>query len=190
MNFLGTKSLLTIVAALVFFTLTIFFIAALFAAVKPTFVKDDTPFLWFGLWKVVAFSLKQALCSTGISLILGIAVAFYTSNRNFPGSSFLLSFSAIPLCVPPLLVALGFVMFFGMGGWLNKTLMSIFSLSEPPLSFLYSLGDKINYLITSSYKSKAKVICVGNIVLGGVGKTPIVIKLIELLLKNNVKVGV
>lgn len=138
MNFLGTKSLLTIVAALVFFTLTIFFIAALFAAVKPTFVKDDTPFLWFGLWKVVAFSLKQALCSTGISLILGIAVAFYTSNRNFPGSSFLLSFSAIPLCVPPLLVALGFVMFFGMGGWLNKTLMSIFSLSEPPLSFLYS----------------------------------------------------
>ena len=59
-----------------------------------------------------------------------------------------------------------------------------------PLSFLYSLGDKINYLITSSYKSKAKVICVGNIVLGGVGKTPIVIKLIELLLKNNVKVGV
>lgn len=138
MRIFGTKSVLTIFATFVFCALAVFFIAALVAAIKPTFTKDDTPFSWHGLWKVADFSLKQALCSTGISLFLGVTVAFYTSKRNFPGSRILLSLSAIPLCVPPLLVALGFVMFFGMGGWMNKALMSVFGLSKPPFTFLYS----------------------------------------------------
>ena len=58
-----------------------------------------------------------------------------------------------------------------------------------PFSLIYKLGDKLNQLTTKTYKSKAKVICVGNIVLGGVGKTPVVIKLIELFLIKNIKVG-
>ncbi len=59
-----------------------------------------------------------------------------------------------------------------------------------PLSFIYFLCDKLNQLFTLPYKSKAKIICIGNIVLGGSGKTPNVIKIIELLLKSHKKVGV
>ncbi|MGN0929053.1 MAG: tetraacyldisaccharide 4'-kinase [Alphaproteobacteria bacterium] len=59
-----------------------------------------------------------------------------------------------------------------------------------PLSLLYKFGDKLNQIFTIPYKSRAKVICVGNIVLGGVGKTPIVIEIINHLLKQNIRVGV
>ncbi len=40
--------------------------------------------------------------------------------------------------MPPLLIALGFVLVFGMQGFINDFLMSLFTLDEPPLQFLYS----------------------------------------------------
>lgn len=59
-----------------------------------------------------------------------------------------------------------------------------------PLSLIYMICDKINEIISIPYRSKAKIICIGNIVLGGTGKTPNCIKIIEMLLKKNKKVGV
>ena len=59
-----------------------------------------------------------------------------------------------------------------------------------PLSLVYMFADRLNHLLSRPYKSRAKVICVGNIVLGGVGKTPIVIEIIKHLLKKNIRVGV
>ncbi|MCR4579567.1 MAG: iron ABC transporter permease [Treponema sp.] len=47
-------------------------------------------------------------------------MAFFTSRRNFPGRRFILSLSAVPLCVPTLIVALGYVSFFGVNGTFNK----------------------------------------------------------------------
>ena len=58
-----------------------------------------------------------------------------------------------------------------------------------PLSFVYMALDRLNQFLSSPYRSKARVICVGNLVLGGVGKTPVVIEIISHLLKSNVKVG-
>ena len=43
-----------------------------------------------------------------------------TARRNFFGRKLLLSFSAIPLCVPALVIALGYVSFFGVNGVLNR----------------------------------------------------------------------
>ena len=59
-----------------------------------------------------------------------------------------------------------------------------------PLSLIYWLVSKINEYKSKAYKSSARVICIGNITLGGVGKTPLVIKIVETLLKKKFRVGV
>ena len=59
-----------------------------------------------------------------------------------------------------------------------------------PLTWIYLIIAYIKKLLTHSYKSKAYVICVGNIMVGGVGKTPLVIKIVEHFLNNGIKVGI
>lgn len=87
----------------------------------------------------VAFrTLVLALLSTLLALVIGIPAAFFTATRSFPGRRLLLSLSAVPLCVPPLLVALGYVMFWGMQGVANGVAQTLLGLESPPFTFLYS----------------------------------------------------
>lgn len=87
----------------------------------------------------VAFrTLVLALLSSLLALVIGIPAAFFTATRTFPGRRLLLSLSAVPLCVPPLLVALGYVMFWGMQGVANDMAQALLGLEEPPFTFLYS----------------------------------------------------
>ena len=41
-----------------------------------------------------------------------------------------------------------------------------------PLSLLFRFGTKVRNIISKSKKSPLPIICVGNIVVGGAGKTP------------------
>ena len=66
-----------------------------------------------------------------MAAVIGIPVAFFTARRQFFGRKFLLSLSAIPLCIPALIVALGYVNFWGINGYINK-------LFHTDFSFLYS----------------------------------------------------
>jgi thiamine transport system permease protein len=50
----------------------------------------------------------------------------------------ILALSTIPFVIPSILVVLGFVIFFGNNGFLNRALMALFQLEEPPLKILYS----------------------------------------------------
>lgn len=134
------------VAFVLLFLLLCFFILPLFYAFLPLFMTDlgreTSP--WKILFsskvlKIALFTLKQGFLSMAVALIIGIPAGFFTATRQFPGKQFLLSLSAIPLCVPPLLVALGYVMFFGMQGVLNQWCMELWHLEEPPMGFLYSL---------------------------------------------------
>ena len=50
-----------------------------------------------------------------------------------------------------------------------------------PLSLLFRLGTKIRNITSHNNKFKFPVICIGNIVVGGAGKTPVAIKIGELL---------
>ena len=59
-----------------------------------------------------------------------------------------------------------------------------------PLSCLFWLGGKLAKILSVPYRAKAKVICIGNVVVGGVGKTPLVIKVVEHYLSLGKRVAV
>lgn len=66
--------------------------------------------------------------------------------------------------------------------WNNKNFKAIILL---PLSFIYYFFYKIRCVINfKPYQSKIPVICVGNIVAGGAGKTPMAIEVAKFLQKN------
>ena len=88
--------------------------------------------------KIASRTLALAFFSTLLALFAGIPAAFFTSTRSFPGRRFLLSLSAVPLCLPPLLVALGYVMFWGMQGVANSAAAAVLGTNEPAFTFLYS----------------------------------------------------
>ena len=83
------------------------------------------------MFKIYLYTLEIALFSTLVAAAAGIPAAYFTAHRRFPGRRLLLSFSAVSLCVPSLIVALGYVSFWGMNGTVNRFLGTEFS-------FLYS----------------------------------------------------
>ena len=89
-------------------------------------------------FRIAGFSVFQALLSTFTALLIGLPAAFFCGRRKFFLKNFLLSLSSVPFCIPSLLVALGYVSFFGINGTLNSFLMFIFGKDKPPVTFLYS----------------------------------------------------
>ena len=118
----------------------LFVLAWLFSLLIGDGASDSVVSLVFSPWvvKVAGRTLILALLSTLLSLVVGIPLSFFTATRSFPGRRLLLSLSAIPLCLPPLLVALGYVMFWGMQGVVNRLMMSFWGGSIATSSFLYS----------------------------------------------------
>ena len=62
---------------------------------------------------------------------------------------------------------------------------SFFSLLLLPLSFIYQILFFLKKTIASERKFSLPIICVGNIYVGGTGKTPVSIKIYEILKKLN-----
>jgi tetraacyldisaccharide 4'-kinase len=58
-----------------------------------------------------------------------------------------------------------------------------------PLSILYSWVSKARYSLQRPYRGKCKVICIGNVTLGGSGKTPLAIAIGKLLIAGKYKVA-
>lgn len=78
--------------------------------------------------EIYFYTIKIAFFSTLISVIFSIPIGFFIARRRFFGRKILLSFSAIPLCVPSLIVALGYVNFWGINGIFNRFFNTEFSL--------------------------------------------------------------
>ena len=64
---------------------------------------------------------------------------------------------------------------------------SYLSRSLYPLSLLFRLGTKVRNFVSTSKKSPLPVICIGNIVVGGAGKTPVSLKIGKMLIKAGYK---
>ena len=137
----GVQVMATASGGFLFLSLVALFVLAwLFSLLIGDGASDSVVSLVFSPWvvKVAGRTLTLALLSTLLSLVVGIPLSFFTATRSFPGRRFLLSLSAIPLCLPPLLVALGYVMFWGMQGVVNRLMMSFGGGSIATSSFLYS----------------------------------------------------
>ena len=89
------------------------------------------------------FTLTEALLSSIVAIAIGLPAAFLVARRNFPGRRALLALSGVPLCIPPMIIALAFVLFYGRQGYLNTFLMKYGNFSEPPVTFLYSLAGVV-----------------------------------------------
>lgn len=89
--------------------------------------------------RALRFTVVEAGLSAFLALAVGLPGAWLVARRDFPGRRFLLSLSGVPLCVPPAIVALAFVLFFGRSGVVNDALMRAFDLREPPIVALYSI---------------------------------------------------
>lgn len=89
-------------------------------------------------YQLLFFTLKQALLSAVVSLLIAAIPAAILSNYTFPGRALILSLSSLCFILPSILVVLGFVIFYGNSGVLNTLLMKLFGLEEPPLHILYS----------------------------------------------------
>lgn len=137
----GLQVMATASGGLLFLSLVALFVLAwLFSLLPGDGASASAISLIFspGVVKVAGRTLTLALLSTLLSLAVGIPLSFFVATRTFPGRKFLLSLSAIPLCLPPLLVALGYVMFWGMQGVMNRLVMSLAGDSIATSSFLYS----------------------------------------------------
>lgn len=67
--------------------------------------------------------------------------------------------------------------------WLHKK--SFISLILLPLSLLYKIGFLVKKIFVQTQKVDLPIICIGNIIAGGAGKTPVALALGEFLKKNN-----
>ena len=90
---------------------------------------------------ILLYTLYTALLSTLIACVIGVGTAFFTARRSFAGRRLLLAAGIVPLCVPPLIIALGYVSFFGVNGiassWL-KGIAAAAGVKFEGLTFLYT----------------------------------------------------
>ena len=89
--------------------------------------------------RIILFTLTQALLSTVLAVLLGLPGAYLLARFHFKGKRLVRALTTIPFVLPSILVVLGFVLFFGNNGILNRGLMALLRLREPPLRILYSL---------------------------------------------------
>jgi thiamine transport system permease protein len=89
------------------------------------------------LLATLGFTLRQALFSTLAALALGLPGAWFIGNSRSRFSRILRIISAVPFALPSILVVLGFVLFFGNAGWLNRLGMTLTHAKEGPFHILY-----------------------------------------------------
>lgn len=101
----------------------------------------DTPKsgIMFRMFKITAFTIAQACISALLATAIGLAAAFFCANRNFRMRKFILALSNVPLCVPAVTIALGFILFLGTNGIFNTFIRALFGIDRPIITALFSL---------------------------------------------------
>ena len=131
---------IVLIAALLFCTVAVAFFLPLGAAVAPIFGSGIPVSVLRMLLKTARFTLFQAFLSAAGASVIGLGAAFFCARREFFGRRLLLALSAIPLSVPPVVIALAFILFFGKNGLLNRLLLTVSAGKIATGTFLYSMG--------------------------------------------------
>jgi molybdate transport system permease protein len=85
---------------------------------------------WFPLW----LSLKVAACATGISLILGIFLAWLLANKRFAGKDLLDALTTLPLALPPTVLGYYLLIVIGRSSWIGRAWEHV---TGAPLTFTW-----------------------------------------------------
>lgn len=118
---------------------TLLFTVPVFVAMKSTDSNAlKAVFLSDYYRRIMLFTVFQAFISSFLSFLIGLPGAFILSETDFRGKQLLKTIYNIPFILPSIITVLAFTVFYGNNGFLNKFLMKIFSLTEPPLKILYS----------------------------------------------------
>lgn len=72
------------------------------------------------LLRVACFTVYQAFLSALCATCFGLILSYFCAKKDFALRKFLLSLAAVPVAVPPLIMALSYVLFFGKAGILNS----------------------------------------------------------------------
>ncbi len=136
------------IAIILFCIVTLAFILPLGQAISPLFgsmtsvanasYQHTSGYTPSAIAHIIAYTLKESILSVVIALIVGIPAAYFVSHKKIWICGILSSLAAVPLCIPPLIIALGYIATFGMAGSVNKLIMTVFHLQAPPITFLYS----------------------------------------------------
>ncbi|WP_147615561.1 ABC transporter permease [Treponema pectinovorum] len=102
------------------------------------FLKALSIFFENRFTSIAFFTIVQALLSTLVAVAVWLFSAFFVAKKNFSPKKIFILLSAVPLCIPSLLIALGYVSFFGISGSVNRIFMYVTGNSSPPITFLYS----------------------------------------------------
>lgn len=135
------RNILCIFSVFIFLLVTFLFIFSWIKSFTPAFnsnFDNSKDINYQSIFQSLSYTFFEATVSTFISLVIGIPAAFFISKRNFFLRKIYISFSAIPLCIPAIIVALGYISSFGISGVLNDIVKGIFNLREAPFKFLYS----------------------------------------------------
>ena len=98
-------------------------IAVAFAGIFLAAGPEAAGLPWRYVGGVVRFTLMQALISTGLSLLLGAALALALARRaRFPGRDFFIAALNLASVLPPIVVVFGVIAVFGRAGWVGKGL--------------------------------------------------------------------
>lgn len=89
-------------------------------------------------WRITAFTTLQALVSTLVSGIIALPGAYLIARRDFFAKPLIRAVTLIPFVLPSILVVLGFVIFYGNSGVLNRILSGLPGQGMHPLRILYS----------------------------------------------------
>jgi thiamine transport system permease protein len=111
------------------------FILPYASALAGGFGRERLP--WETLRPVLFFTIRQAGLSTLVALALGLPGAWLLGTGRFRGAALIRALTGIPFAMPPILVVLAFVLFFGNSGWINRFFMAHTGAEEGPLRLLY-----------------------------------------------------
>jgi thiamine transport system permease protein len=127
---------------LIFLAVFFFYpLAAVFRmAGSISLVKAGQASAWEQVAQPLAFTLWQAVLSTGLTLLLGLPAAFIFARFSFPLKNLLRVLVTLPFILPTVVVAVGFNALLGPHGLVNSTLMSAFNLQEAPLKVMNTLA--------------------------------------------------
>ena len=130
------KSLaMSIVQIVPFLLLTIFLLyPVLGVLVQGLLDKNGTPFMNVLIspvtQKTLSFTIVQALCSTLLTVLVGLPGGFLLARLEFKGKSILRAIIILPFILPPIVVVVGFLQMLGSQGFLDSALMMITGTNE------------------------------------------------------------